>query len=429
MIFKNISILNKDFEVEDNMYVAVGGDKIEYIGKEMPESFSGEEYDGRGKLLMPGFYNSHGHSPMSLMRGYGENLALQDWLNKKIFPFEAKLTHNAVYWGTLLSMAESLRFGIVSTTDMYYFVEDMAQAVLDSGAKNNISRSIVNFSGENFSEMESYKEMKYAVENLHGLGEGRILIDSSLHGEYTSDENTARALAELTKELGLNMHVHVSETKTEHIQCKERHEGLTPVEYLNQCGIFDSHCVAAHCIWIEGDDFDILKEKDVTVATNPVSNLKLASGICDVDKILKKEINLAIGTDSVASNNSLNFMEEMKILALLAKEKNGDPSKVTAKEVLTAATWGGAYGQGRMDCGKIDLGFKADLIVIDTSVANMGPIHNMANNLVYSSSGSDIVLTMVDGKVLYEKGEYKTIDLEKTLFEAQKATDKILKEI
>lgn len=429
MLFKDITILNSKMEVETHMYVGVDQDKIKYIGKEMPEENFGEEYNGKGKLLMAGFYNSHAHSPMALMRGYGENLVLQDWLNKKIFPFEGKLDGNAVYWGTLLSMAESIRFGIVSSTDMYYFVEDMAKAVADSGAKSNISRSIVNFAGEDLFKMDSMIEMQQAVKNIHNTQNGKILIDASLHGEYTSDEKTARALAEYTKEIGLNMHVHVSETRLEHEECKERHNGLTPVQYLNKCRIFDTHTVAAHCVWVEGEDFDIIKEKDVTVASNPISNLKLASGICNVPKFLSMGVNVALGTDSVASNNSLNFLEEVKAVALLAKEKSKDPTVVTPKEAIVAATYGGAYGQGRMDCGKMQEGYKADLIVLDINQPNMFPVHNLLNNIVYSASGSDIVLTMVDGKVLYKDGEYMTIDLEKTIFEANKATSKILEQL
>lgn len=426
MLFKNITILDEKLDVKENMYVAVEAGKIDYIGSERPDHDYGEEYEGKGRLLMPGFYNAHAHSPMALMRGYGENLALQDWLGTRIFPFEAKLSSNAVYWGTLLCMAESLRFGIVSTSDMYYFVADMAKAVLDSGAKNNISRSIVNFDGSDFDSMESVDEMKKAVRELNGAGNGRVLMDASLHAEYTSDEKTARALAEYAKAENINMHVHVSETKLEHEECKERHGGKTPVQYLADCGIFDTRSTAAHCVWIEGEDYDILKEKGVTVATNPVSNLKLASGICNSAEIMKRGINLAIGTDSVASNNSLNFIEEMKTLALIGKVKAEDPTVITPKEVIMAATRNGALAQGRMDCGVLKEGFKADLIVLDTTLPHMHPVHNMINNVVYSASGSDVVLTMVDGKVLYKDGEYVTIDVEKAIAETEKATKTIL---
>lgn len=377
---------------------------------------------------MTGFVNSHAHSPMTLMRGYGENLALQDWLGSKIFPFEAKLRDEDVYNGTLLAMAESIRFGIVSTTDMYYFSEAMIKAIIESGTKNNISRSITNFTGADLWSLEGALEMKSIFEKYNGAEHGRIRVDMSLHAEYTSDPATARALAEYTKEIGANMHVHVSETKFEHDACKEKY-GLTPTQYFAAQGLFDTRTTAAHCVWLEGEDFDIIKEKGVTVASNPVSNLKLASGVCNVPELLKRGINVAIGTDSVASNNSLNFIEEIKTFALASKMYYKDPTSVTPLEALRAATLGGAIGQGREDCGKLAVGCKADLIVLDTDQPHMKPVHNILNNIVYSASGSDVILTMVDGRVLYKDGDYKTIDIERAIFEVEKSTKRILGEL
>lgn len=429
MLFKKITILNQDFEMEKDMYVGVEDSVITYIGKEKPEKDFGREYDGKDRVLMPGFYNAHAHSPMALMRGYGENLALQDWLFTRIFPFEDKLNGNAVYWGTLLCMAESLRFGIVSSSDMYYFIPDMVKAVADSGMKSNLSRSVTNPMGEAFDRLTSVKESREAVKAFHGAYDGRILMDASIHAEYTTNEETVRGLAELAQEDGLIMHVHVSETKQEHEECKGRRNGRTPVQYFRDCGLLDGKTLAAHCVWCEGEDFDILREKGVAVASNPVSNLKLASGICNVPKMMQMGIDVAIGTDSVASNNSLNFLEEIKAFATVAKVRDLEPTVVTPKQALMAATLNGAKAQGRTDCGRIEEGCKADLIVLRTDVPNMHPQHNLLNNVVYAASGNDIVLTMVDGKVLYQDGEYTTIDLEKTIFEAEKATAQILNQL
>ena len=426
MLFKNITVLDENYQIKNNMYVATDGRTISYVGQDRPAGDTGREYDGRGRLLMPGFYNSHAHSPMALMRGYGENLALQDWLNKKIFPFEDKLDSNAVYWGTLLSYAESLRFGIVSSTEMYYFMDDMVRAAADSGIKANMSRAIVNFDDGDVWQLPSMKEMKRTFEEYHNIYDGRIKMDVSRHGEYTSNHLAVEAVADYARTAGARVHVHVSETKSEHEECKERHGGKTPVMYFSQLGLFDVPATAAHCVWIEGDDFDILKEKGVTVAVNPVSNMKLASGVCNVPELLKRGINTAIGTDSTASNNSLNFIEEMKCFAIAPKVHFGDPQVVSPDQTIYAATRAGALGQGRDDCGIIRAGAAADLIVLDISGPHMHPVHDLKNNLVYSASGSDVVLTMVDGKVLYDGGEFTTIDLEKTIFEAQKATDKIL---
>lgn len=429
MLFNNITVLNENLETEKNRYVLITDDRISYIGSEPPKGDHGREIDGKGKLLMSGFFNAHAHSPMTLMRGYGENMALQDWLTKKIFPFEDKLDGEAVYWATMLAMAESLRFGIVSTSDMYYFCDDMARAVIDSGAKNNISRSIANPMGIKVSELESFDEMKRFYENFHNAADGRIKVDMSLHAEYTSNRETAEALADYARSLDdVHMHVHVSETKFEHEECIKRH-GMTPAAYLAETGIFDVPTVAAHCVYSTDDDLEIFRRKGVTVATNPVSNMKLASGICNVQKVIDKGINLAIGTDSVASNNSLNFAEEIKTMAIGCKIASNDPTAVTPENALRAATYGGARAQGRTDSGLLKEGNRADLIVIDISGTNMHPVHNLINNLVYSSSGSDVIMTLADGKVLYEKGEYTTIDIEKTISQVEKATGRILERL
>ena len=224
------------------------------------------------------------------------------------------------------------------------------------------------------------------------------------------------------------MHVHVSETKSEHEECKSKY-GKTPIKLLSDIGAFDSKALAAHCVWVEDEDMDIIKAKNVSVASNPISNMKLASGVCNVPELLRRGINVAIGTDSVASNNSLNFFEEMKIFAMASKMYYKDPTAVTPKEALYAATRAGAIAQGREDSGLLKEGFKADLIMIDVNQPNMFPVHDMLNNLVYSASGTDVVMTMSDGKVIYENGEYKTLDIEKTIYMAQEVTADILKQL
>ena len=248
MLFKEISVLDKDYNVQENMYVGISEDRIRYIGKAAPSEDFGQVFEGKNRLLMPAFYNAHAHSPMALMRGYGENLALMDWLNTRIFPFEDKLCGNAVYWGTLLCMAESLRYGIVSSSDMYYFTSDMVRAVAESGAKANISRAIANPMGAPLKSLPSVKEAEDAVRLYHGAENGRIIIDASIHAEYTSNEETVKYVADMAKQSGLRMHVHLSETKSEHEECKARRGGLTPAQYFEHCGIFDVPALAAHCV-------------------------------------------------------------------------------------------------------------------------------------------------------------------------------------
>ena len=428
MLFRNIMILDEDINVRSGMYVGTKDDRIAYIGTEEPAEDYGEARDGKGRLLMPAFHNAHGHAPMSLLRGYAENMNLQDWLNKKVFPFEDKLSSKSVYWGTLLTMAEGMRFGIISHSDMYYFIDDMAKATLDSGCKANISRAMSHFDDSDPTKTVRYKEMRESFENHDGEGNGRVKIDISIHAEYTNNLDSMRAVADYCKEVGAIMHVHVSETKAEHDACKAKY-GRTPVKLLSDLGAFDTRALAAHCVWVEDEDMDILKEKGVSVASNPISNMKLASGVANVPEMLRRGINVAIGTDSVASNNSLNFFEEMKIFAMASKMYYNDPTAVTPKEALYAATRGGALAQGRDDAGLMKEGYKADLIMIDIDQPNMYPVHDMLNNLVYSASGTDVVMTMGDGKVLYENGEYKTIDIEKTAFMAEEATREILSQL
>jgi len=426
VLFQDITLLDEHFERKDHMYVGVCGGTIDYIGNVMPEKDYGQVYEGAGKLLMPGFFNIHAHSPMTLMRGYGENMALQDWLNKRIFPFEAKLDGEAVYWATKLALAESLQYGIVSTSDMYYFNEEMARAVLESGAKANISCSVTCFDESDLWDLPIYRESKDIYRRYHNAGDDRLKIDMSLHAEYTSNEKIVRQLADYNREMNARMQVHVSETKDEVEACKQRHGGRTPVEYLEAAGLFDQPTIAAHCVWLEGEDFDILAERGVSVASCPVSNAKLSSGVANIPKMLAKGINVGIGTDSVSSNNSLNFIEEIKAFAIASKAAFGDPTAISPVQALQCATYHGALAQGRNDCGKMKEGFRADLIVLDLNRPHMRPIHELANNVVYSACGSDVVLTMVDGEVLYRDGEFLTMDIEETIAKTEEAVRRIL---
>ena len=429
MLFERIAIVDENFDYQEDMYVGISGNLITYISKEAPSDALREHYyqtyDGKGKVLMPGFVNAHGHSPMSLMRGYGENLPLQRWLNELVFPFEDHLDGEAVYNGTLLSMAESIRYGITSTSDMYFWVDDMVRAITTSGAKANIARAVTHFGGDVY-QLPSFIEQRDSILMYHGFDEGRILIDASVHAEYTNSDESVKAVVEQCREHDLIMHIHLSETENEVNECIERRGGKTPVEYFDSLGLFDGPVLAAHSVWLTDNDYQILKSKNVTVASNPISNLKLVSGICDVKKLMDNGIRVAIGTDSSTSNNSLDFFEEIKTFALLAKLKSGDPAFMTPKQALYAATRAGALAQGRKTSGLIKEGYRADLIVVDTDVPNMQPSHNMLNNLVYSACGKDVCLTMVDGRVLYQDGEYKTIDIEKVMYDTNAAKDRIL---
>ena len=430
MLFSNIDILDEEFQHHTGCYVGIKDHTITYIGQTAPSEDFGEVYDGTGRLLMPGFYNAHSHSAMTLLRGYAENMALSDWLNLQIFPFEAKLDNEAIYNGTMLAAAEMLRFGIVSTTDMYFSAEANSRAVLESGIKMNFSLGTTCFDERRAQDLPIHQEFLRALPLYHNAGNGRFKMDLAIHAEYTTTPRVVEDIAGAAKEHGLNIHLHLSETQSEHEACKQRHGGKTPARYFYDAGVFDSPTTAAHCVWLDEEDFDLMKEKGVTVATCPVSNLKLASGFCKAPYMLSKGLNVALGTDGVASNNNLNIMEEIKLFATLFKASTGDPTAITPKQALYAATRAGALAQGRNDCGLLKVGNRADLIVLDLrDRPYLRPCHDMVNNLVFSAIGSDVCLTMVDGKVLYRDGIYTTIDLERVVQNAEASVQKILSQL
>lgn len=429
MLFRDITILDEDFEVREHMYVGVKDAFIKYVGDKMPEEDFGEVYDGNNRFLMPSMYNMHSHNPMVLMRGYGENLPLQNWLNDMIFPFEGNLTEDDMYWGALMGVAESVRYGIGSSTDMYLNENALGRAYSESGFKANFSNSVMCFDDRDYKELPTYKSTIDAIKNWDGYDDGRLHAEFSLHAEYTSNEKIARQLAEVCIENNSSMHVHVSETIGEVKECKERHDGKSPVKYLADCGIFDRPTVAAHCIHLDDEDIEILREKNVTVASCPKSNLKLASGIAPVYKLMQGGVNVTIGTDSVASNNCLNMIEEIRDFNLLQKGTTGIATAIDPRETIYAATRGGAVGQHRMDCGIIKEGFRADITILDTDTVYNFPQYNLLNNLVYSFSGNDVVLTMIDGRVLYREGMFPTLDLERVKFECSKSIKRIIGEL
>lgn len=428
MLFEKIAVLAQDEQVQPELYVAVQGDSIAYVGRERPKGDFGRRYDGRGKLLMPGLVNAHSHAPMTLLRGYAEGLALQAWLNERVFPFEARLTGQDVYFGSLLAYAEMLRFGVTASADMYFFGQDMAKAVLDSGMRANICLSVTCFDDRAFEELPVYEETLRLLESSQGAGNGRLRVDACLHAEYSSTPKVVAGVADFARRMGLRVHVHLSETRQEHEACKARW-GLTPAAYLERQGLLENPGIAAHCVHCEEGDRQILAKHGVSAACNPVSNLKLASGILDAPAMLRAGVNLCLGTDGAASNNNLNLFEEMKDLALLSKGLLGDPCAVSAQQALRAATRGGALALGREDCGLIKAGLKADLVVLDAEKPWWSPRFGGPAQLCFGAQGSDVVLTMVDGRVLYEDGRWLTIDVEEARDQVQRRAERIAAEL
>lgn len=428
MLFKNISIVNENFDIEKNMYVGIENDRIEYVGKDKPQKDYGEEYDGNKKVLSSGFVNLHTHSPMTLLRGYAENLPLDRWLNERVFPFEDRLNCDRAYFGTMLSIAEMLACGTTSFNDMYFFGDGVMKAVIESGAKTNFGRSVVSFVDEPITENERFRETLYLTEKYHNTQEGRIKIDLSLHAEYTNRLSIIEQFGEYVRNNDQLVHIHLSETKAEHENCKAKY-GKTPARLFYDAGVMDKPTVFAHCVWAEDSDLDLFVEKNSTVAHCPASNLKLGSGVCNIYKMLQKGVNIGIGTDSAASNNGLDIMREMYLASILPKGIQNKADIVTPKEIFKMATVNGYKAQGRFDCGVIKEGYKADLIVIDLDKPNMYPDFDVINNIVYSASKSDVVLTMVDGRVLYKDGEFTTIDVEKIGEQVSKLVRQVEKEV
>lgn len=420
ILFSNITCVTMDaaLHVYPNAFVGVTDGKISHVGKSAPEEKPAQIIDGTGLVLMPGLINCHTHLPMSILRGYADGYDLQTWLNDYIFPREDRLDGRTVKAATLLAIAECLRFGTTSVSDMYYFCDEICEAVAESGIKANISRGTTMFAEE--FDVETFPacvEMMELHKKWHGYDNGRIQTEVCIHGEYTSDYRVWDALSEYAINNKLGMHIHLSETKSEHESSLERN-GLTPAQVLNCHHVFDTRTIAAHCVWLDDEDRRILASHGVTAVHNPVSNMKLASGCADVTAMIEAGMNVALGTDGDSSNNNLDMFEEMKAASLCAKIVRNDPSALPPAAVLTMATVCGAKAQGRQnECGQIKVGMDADLIALDFTQPHLIPCHDVLSNLVFSARGNDVVMTMVRGKILYMNGKFLTIDMESVMRE------------
>lgn len=392
--------------------IHIDGNRIVYAGRaaEAPVFEADETIDGGGALAMPGLVNMHTHTPMTLLRSVGSDLKLDEWLNKAIFPMEKRLTDEAVRAGTDLGIMEMLRFGTTSFCDMYMHMDQVAEGVQESGMRALLGHGVVDFD-ESCTDLEP--GIALAKKWHHAAGD-RIRISIAPHSEGATTEKLMRRVDESARELGLPIHVHVSETKLD-LEGSVARRGLTPPAYLDSMGILEHTVIAAHCVWFTDEDIALFAKHNATVVHNPVSNLKLASGVAPIQKMLEAGCKVALGTDGVASNNNLNLWEEMKLMPMLQKGVTLDPTVVSPARVLAAATTVGAKAMGYEDLGLLKDGYLADLILVDIHTPNFVPIHDFENNLIYATQGSDVVLTMVDGKVLYDHGTYTTLDPERVL--------------
>lgn len=416
VLFKNVSAVLMDDAntVLDGAYVAVSDSSISYVGTVRPQGSFDREIDGGGNVLMPGLVNAHTHVPMTLMRGYGDGHNLQEWLEKYIFPVEERWDGRAIHAATALGLAEMIQSGTTCIADMYMFCDEICQEVAAAGISANIARGVTAFAPDAaFDTLPSCVETRALADRWHGYNDGQILVDVCLHGEYTScaAPRIWDAMAAYAQKKGLGMHVHISETRSEHEECRKRW-GMTPVQVLEQHGIWDSRAIAAHCVWTTPEDWVILSSKGVSAIHNPCSNLKLGSGIAPVAAMRKAGVNVALGTDGVSSNNTTDMMEDMKLAAMLQNGSLLDPLALLPSDALRMATVNGARALGR-NTGRIAAGCTADLILVDFDRINLLPRHDVISNLVYAAHGCDVVMNMCRGKVIYQNGEFLTIDIDR----------------
>ncbi len=400
-------------------YIATENDKIAYVGKERPTGEFNRVINATGKVIMPGLVNTHTHIPMTLFRGLSDDCDLQEWLFEHIFPAEDKLTDEKVRAGTRLAVAEMLASGTTSFSDSYFFTDAIVDEVIKSGICGNIARSIVG-DGEDFENMPSVSEMKSLLEKVKTEGGGRVRADIAIHAEYTTEAKCRIKVSEYARKNNLVLQIHTSESKSEHEECIQKH-GKTPTELFLSEGLLEgANPLLAHCCYITERDMDIIKSVNGSVAHCPISNLKLASGVAPVLEMMKKGVNVTLGTDGVASNNNTDMFEEIKLFAILHKGISRDPKVIDAYTALKTATVNGAMAQRRFDTGMLKSGFKANLIMLDFEKPHLKPCYNVISNVTYSAKGSDVVLTMCEGKILYENGDFKTIDIERAMAEIER---------
>lgn len=355
------------------------------------------EIDVEGNVLMPGFKNAHTHTAMTFLRSYADDLPLQQWLNQQVFPMEAKLAPEDIYILSKLGIMEYLTSGITANFDMYLAPIEIAQASVDCGFRTVQTSGLNNFC-QSIAAME---EQYYRVNEMSDLTSFQI----GFHAEYTTSMELMQGVAKLAQKLKSPVWLHNAETSLEVEECKKRW-GKTPTELTYELGMYECGGGGYHCIYFEDKDFEIYRNQNLTAVTNPASNLKLASGLAPIKRFLGEEINVAIGTDGAASNNCLDMFREMFLVSGLAKVREQDAACVTAEEVLYMATAGGAKAMGLTDCDALAEGKLADLIMIDLMQPNMQPENHFVKNIVYSGSKQNVMLTMVNGEILYEKQEF-----------------------
>lgn len=372
---------------------------ISYVGvpKEAGKTEWDREIDCQGNVLMPGFKNAHTHSGMTAMRSFADDMPLQEWLNTKIFPLEAKMTERDNYELTQLAILEYLTTGVTSIFDMYLSPKDIAQACINMGMRCVLVSGLNKFG-------PSVEEMENRYKRLNGM-DPLISYRMGVHAEYTCDKSLLEEVSALIHQYQAPLFTHMSETKLETEECVGRY-GMTPPQFFDSLGLFDFGGGGYHCVYFTEEDMELFAKKGLYAVTNPGSNTKLASGIAPIGRFLEKGMQVAIGTDGPSSNNCLDMFREMFLVTGLAKLLQKDASAVDAHEVLKMATVNGAHAMGLMNADVLAKDKLADIIMIDLHQPNMQPLNNITKNIVYSGSKQNVKMTMINGKILYYDGEY-----------------------
>lgn len=419
--------MDEEFKEDGTVYfpgeIGIEGSQIVHVGPPgtVSDDFVPDKLiDATGKVALPGLINAHTHAAMTLFRGFADDMPLMEWLNNRIWPLEAKLTGDDIYWGTKLAVIEMLKAGITAFADMYFFMDQVAEAVMESGMRASLARGLTG--GEN--SRKSLQEAEELLQQWQQPGNDRITFMFGPHAPYTCSPDFLREIIETAKRNGVGLHIHLAETMAEVEDIKKRY-GKRPVELMLEVGLFEVPVLAAHCVYLEQHEIEILRDNRVAVSHNPESNMKLASGIAKIPEMLSQGVTVALGTDGAASNNNLELFGEMRTAALLHKVNKLDPTVVNAYQALQMATTNGAKALGLEKLGSLKPGYKADLILVDLEKPHFYPHHDVIAHLVYAAGPADVELVMVDGQILVEDGRVLTLDEEEVYQKVRECVQRI----
>lgn len=419
ILIKNPIIISGDIV---RTSILIVDNKIEEINNNLSDNDADEVINAENHIAMPGLINTHSHIAMTLLRGVGDDQDLQTWLNDYIWPREAKLNEELVYAGSKLAIAEMIKTGTTTFNDMYFFMDQTAKAVEETGIRSVLGYGMIDLFDEEKRKSELNVSEKFIKEH-HNTANGRIQTAISPHAPYTCSEEILVESKKMADKYDLKYHIHVSETKQE-VEDLKKDKGQTPFEYLDNLGVLSSNTIAAHGVWTTDDEMKILKEKNVSISHNPASNMKLASGIAPVENYFANDINVSLGTDGVSSNNNLDMFSEMKIAGLLQKVDTLNPKVLPTRQVFDMATVNGAKALG-MDAGVIEEGKLADIVLVNTHTPNMMPLRNPLTNIVYSALGNDVDTLICDGKILLRDKQLTTINEEEIIEDIQIAAKEL----